>query len=237
MRPVTLLLAAAALLPLLAAPIELRADGDAREGARVFRACAACHSLEPGRHMSGPSLADMWERRAGTVEGFTRYSPALKSADVTWTVQTLDAWLADPRGFIPDNRMTFPGIRDAKARADLIAFLQEAGGGGAGSEDAPRAMGGDMMDMMSADVPSLKALSPEQHVVAITYCGDTYSVTTADGETVPFWERNLRFKTDSSADGPLKGRPALLPAGMMGDRASLIFAAPSEISAMIEATC
>ena len=74
-------------------------------------------------------------------------------------------------------------------------------------------------------------------MTAIRYCGDTYSVTTGGGETQQFWERNLRFKTDSSADGPLKGKPALMPAGMMGDRASVIFAEPSEISAFIEARC
>jgi cytochrome c len=90
---------------------------------------------------------------------------------------------------------------------------------------------------MSGDVPSLKQLEPNQQVTAIRYCGDTYNVTTANGETVPFWERNLRFKTDSSADGPEKGKPALLPAGMMGDRASVIFAEPSEISASIESKC
>ena len=90
---------------------------------------------------------------------------------------------------------------------------------------------------MSREVPSLKQMTPDQQVTAIRYCGDTYSVTTGTGETQQFWERNLRFKTDSSADGPPKGNPALLGAGMMGDRASVIFADPAEISAFIEAKC
>jgi cytochrome c len=226
-------------LTLLAAPILLliiasaRAEGDAQEGAKAFRACAACHSLAPGRQMTGPSLAGIWQRKAGTVAGFTRYSEALKSAPVTWDAKSLDAWLADPRAFIPNNRMKFPGIRDAKARADLIANLQQAGSGQAGTPEDE----GGMTGMMSGDVPSLKRLQPNQHVTAIRYCGDTYDVTTANGETVPFWERNLRFKTDSSADGPERGKPALLPAGMLGDRASVIFAEPSEISASIESKC
>jgi len=221
---------AAALLPLLAATA---ADaGDAQDGAKVFRGCAACHSLQPGRHMTGPSLAGLWERKAGTVEGFPRYSDALKSSGVTWNAQTLDAWLADPRAFIPNNRMTFPGLRDAKARADLIAYLQAASSGQAETQGS-----GMMGGMMSGEVPSLKQATPDQQVTSISYCGDTYSVKTARGETVQFWERNLRFKTDSSADGPPKGKPALLGAGMMGDRASVIFADPSEISAFIEAKC
>jgi cytochrome c len=67
--------------------------------------------------------------------------------------------------------------------------------------------------------------------------GDSYKVSTADGKTHDFWERNLRFKTDSSDDGPQKGAPAIVGAGMMGDRASVIFAAPEEISASIRQEC
>jgi cytochrome c len=52
-----------------------------------------------------------------------------------------------------------------------------------------------------------------------------------------FWERNLRFKTSSSKDGPQSGAPALVPAGMMADRADMIFAEPEEISKMIKARC
>jgi cytochrome c len=85
--------------------------------------------------------------------------------------------------------------------------------------------------------PSLKTLEPDKQVKAITYCHDTYRVTTADGKTRPFWERNLRFKTDSGKDGPEKGAPAIMPAGMMGDRADVIFGAPEEITKMIETKC
>jgi cytochrome c len=220
-------------LPILLLAAMAAGAAEAQEGAKFFpRACAACHSLQPGRHMTGPSLAGLWERKAGTAAGFPRYSEALKSSGVTWNAETLDAWLADPRAFIPNNRMTFPGIADAKARADLIAYLQATGSGQA---EAPG--NGMMGGMMSAEGPSLKQMTPDQQVTSISYCGDTYSVTMASGATEQFWERNLRFKTDSSADGPPKGTPALLGAGMMGDRASVIFADPAEISAFIQARC
>jgi cytochrome c len=68
-------------------------------------------------------------------------------------------------------------------------------------------------------------------------CGDTYRVTTAAGELPPFWEFNLRFKTDTTDTGPAKGRPAIMGAGMRGDRASVIFADPAEISAFIKKRC
>jgi cytochrome c len=62
-------------------------------------------------------------------------------------------------------------------------------------------------------------------------------VTTADGKTRKFWERNLRLKTDSSSDGPQKDSPALVPAGMMGDRADIIFADPAEIGQFVKKNC
>jgi hypothetical protein len=60
-------------------------------------------------------------------KGFTRYSPALAAAEVVWTEQSLDVWLADPQGVIPSNRMTFPDIADRQARADLIAYRRGRG--------------------------------------------------------------------------------------------------------------
>jgi cytochrome c len=222
-------------------PVE--AAGDPEAGQRVFRLCAACHTLEPGAHRTGPSLAGVLGRKAGTAAGFHRYSEALRSVDLVWREDTLDAFLADPQGFLPGNRMTFPGIQEQPARADLIAFLQTATAGGAQveAEGAPAEgrQGGMMGGMMGApgDLPDLKTLGPDQQVTAIRYCADTYHVTTAAGDALPFWEFNLRFKTDSSDKGPHPGQPVLLPASMMGDRAFVIFAAPAEISASIKSKC
>ena len=230
------LLALAVMLTVLPQKISY-ADGDAQAGARAFQACAACHSLIPGRHMTGPSLADIWNKQAGTVTGFPRYSPALKSSGIVWSFESLDAWLANPRAFIPKTRMTFPGIDDAKTRADIIAFLQTVGSGQMKAEGDATMSGGMMGGMMHGAEQSLKALAPAQQVVAISYCGDTYDVGTADGETLQFWEPNLRFKTDSSADGPAAAKPAIVPAGMLGDRASIIFATPAEISQLIKSEC
>ena len=85
--------------------------------------------------------------------------------------------------------------------------------------------------------PNLKALEPEQRVTALRYCGDTYAVTTEAGETHDYWEFNLRFKSDSSDEGPSPGKPALLRASMMGDRAFVVFAGPKEISPFIKNEC
>ena len=211
--------------------------GNAARGERMYRACVACHSLEPNRNMTGPSLAEIWNRKSGSLPSFPRYSPALKSAGIVWTDGTLDEWIKDPQHFIPGNTMTFPGMKDARQRADLLAYLKDATRPG----HAPKAaQGGNQMGgmMMGAGaVPNLKKLDPQDRVQSINHCGDTYKVATADGKVRDFWERNLRFKTDVTDDGPQKGAPALVGAGMMGDRADVIFAGPEEISGFISHRC
>jgi cytochrome c len=175
---------------------------------------------------------------AGSLPSFDRYSDALKSSGIIWDDRALDGWLTDPQRMVPDNEMPFEGINDSRVRADLLAFLKDATKPGAAPERAAQAQMKGMGGMMGGGSdPNLKNLEPAKRVKAITYCRDTYRVTTADGKTSAFWERNLRFKTDSSQDGPEKGAPAITPAGMMGDRASVIFAAPEEITKMIEQRC
>lgn len=219
------------------------AEGDPSRGQRDFRACAPCHSLQTDRNMTGPSLAGLWGRKAGSLPSFERYSDALKSSGIIWDDRTLDGWLADPQAMVPGNDMPFEGIKDSHARADLLAFLKEAAKPGAQQQTAQQGsmngMGGGMMGGMmgGGGDPDLKNPKPSMQVKAITYCHDTYRVTTADGKMRAFWERNLRLKTDSGKDGPHSGVPALVPAGMLGDRASVIFAAPEEISKTIEGRC
>jgi cytochrome c len=218
---------------LLLEPIMARAvEGDPANGARAFRACAACHSLAPGQHKTGPSLAGVIGRKAGTADGFRRYSPALTGADVVWDTVALDAWITDPQALIPGNRMAFRGLPDAQARADLVAYLAQAE-----HQTADAAQGGMMGMGGGDDVPNLKMLGPEHQVTAVRHCKDTYDVATADGNNEPYWERNLRFKTDGSELGPESGKPVIVGAGMMGDRASVIFAAPDEISPFITPGC
>src|SRR5215472_7544656 len=109
----------------LASPA-LAQQGDASRGERNFRVCAPCHSLEPDRNMTGPSLAGLWGRKAGSLPSFDRYSEALKSSGIIWEDRSLDGWLTDPDRMVPNNEMPFDGIKDAHIRADLIAFLKEA---------------------------------------------------------------------------------------------------------------
>jgi len=222
-------LALAGLGPALAAAAP--AVGDPQRGARLFQQCAACHSLEPGRHLTGPSLAGLWGRKAGTVQGFDRYSDALKSAGIVWNAQSLERWLHSPQRLVPGNSMPFPGIADPRARGDLVAYLQAVSEG-----KAPSTPGGGMM-MQGGPKEDLKRPAPQAEVVAIRYCRETYRVTTAAGKTLAFWEFNLRFKTDASAEGPRPGKPVLVASGMAGDRAFVVFASPEEMGKIIQRQC
>jgi cytochrome c len=209
--------------------------GDAMRGAQLFRDCAACHTLAPNQNMTGPSLAGIWGRKAGSLKSFERYSPALLTSNVVWDETTFDEWLKSPSDFIPNNHMTFPGISDARQRADLIAFLKKVSSGPTQAQAG--GAGGGMMGGMAPNFTDLKKVGLEQQVRSIRVCHDSYYVTTADGKIAEFWEHNLRFKTDSSGSGPLGGKPVMMPAGMMGDRASVFFAAPEEISPFIKRQC
>ena len=200
------------------------AAGDPKRGAQVFRQCMACHSVAAGEQMTGPSLAHIWNRKAGSVEGFLRYSDPMKRADVVWNEATLDQWLSNPAAFLPGTSMTFPGLKQSQARQDLIAYLKAVSVG-----KAPPAQRGGKLDLRKAP--------PEGQVTSIKHCGDTYTVDTADGRSQKVWEFNLRFKTDTSKLGPAPGKPVVVGAGMQGDRASIVFATPKEISESIKHAC
>jgi cytochrome c len=123
----------------------------------------------------------------------------MKHVDLAWTEATLDLWLRDPAGLIPDTTMRFPGLRDSKARQDVIAYLKSVSEGKA---PARVERGGMIMNMQPVK-EDLKKAPPQGQLTPISHCG----------------------------------KPVLVGAGMQGDRASVVFASPSEISTFIRAEC
>jgi cytochrome c len=225
-----------AALAIVAAGEAPAAEGDAKRGGEVYRACVACHSLESGVHLTGPSLAGLWGRTAGKADGFLRYSEGLKAADFAWEDITLNAWVADPSSMVPGTYMVFRGIEDERARADLIAFLEFAM-----APDGAKAVveqGLVPSEYVRGQQPDPLSDAPENvQVSAIRHCGDSYFVTTADGTETPFWEANIRLKVDSRATGPEPGEPVIVGAGMMGDRFSVIFSSVDELKRLVEEKC
>ena len=130
-----LLLACAAAAPASAADLEARlAAADPDRGEKVFRKCAACHTVEKGgRKKIGPNLWGIVGAPAGAREGF-RYSKAMTAFGGSWTPERLDAYLAKPRAVVKGGSMSFAGLKRDRDRADVIAFLN-------GMSDSPADFG------------------------------------------------------------------------------------------------
>lgn len=113
---------------LLTAGTQAYAAGDAVKGAKIFKRCAACHTVEKGgANKQGPNLHDLFGRKSGTLASYAdKYSPAMKAKGVVWSEATLDTYLADPKAFVPKNKMIFVGVKKPNERADVIAYLKQA---------------------------------------------------------------------------------------------------------------
>ncbi len=120
MRAQLLLIAAALMAPcaLAASPAQVKA------GEAVYGRCLACHSLQDDR--TGPHHCGLFGRRAGSVKGFD-YSDAMKRSRIVWDEKSLDRFLAAPMKMVPGTSMGYAGIGDRQERADLIAYLRDAG--------------------------------------------------------------------------------------------------------------
>jgi cytochrome c len=119
---IPVLATAASVCFLLAASSAAWAAGDATAGQQVFARCAACHSAKPGENKIGPSLAGIVGRKSGSEPGYN-YSPALKSANITWDEHTLDQFLANPTIDVHGTKM-FISVPNATDRENVIAYLQ-----------------------------------------------------------------------------------------------------------------
>ena len=96
---------------------------DAGAGQSSFnKICANCHTDRPNKNNIGPTLFGLIGRRSGSAPGFS-YSDAMKNAGVTWDESTLSRYLADPKAFIPGNKMPYAGVKKPDERQDIITYL------------------------------------------------------------------------------------------------------------------
>ncbi|MEB8388586.1 c-type cytochrome [Rhodobacteraceae bacterium KMM 6894] len=101
--------------------------GDAKEGAKIFSQCSGCHEIGQGaRDRIGPHLNGIFGRPAAAHDGFD-YSKSMARAGsdgLTWTVETLDAYIENPRALVSKTRMSFRGLDDPQDRVNLMAYLR-----------------------------------------------------------------------------------------------------------------
>ena len=100
--------------------------GDAAVGGAAFAQCKACHVVDPGVNLMGPSLHAVVGRIAGSVADF-RYSQPMKTSGIVWSEAKLFEYLESPRRVVPGTSMGFAGISDSQMRADIIAYLKANG--------------------------------------------------------------------------------------------------------------
>ena len=97
---------------------------DATKGAKVFKKCTSCHNAEAdGKNSTGPVLWNIVGREAATVADFD-YSPAMKSAGLTWNYAELDEYLTNPKAYVPKTKMAFIGVKKPADRAAVIEYLR-----------------------------------------------------------------------------------------------------------------
>ena len=103
----------------------LMAMGDLTHGEKVFKKCAACHSIvKGGKNNIGPALYNVVGRQIGVVDNY-KYSKALSGYGKKWTFEELNGYLIKPAKWIKGTKMAFAGLRKEKDRASVILYLNQ----------------------------------------------------------------------------------------------------------------
>jgi len=104
---------------------DIKVEGDVTNGKIVAeKQCVVCHSFEKGgKVVFGPNLFGSYGRAAGAVKDYA-YSKALAGSGLIWTDANLVEFLGDPQGFLPGTKAKFPGVKNAKDRADVVEYLK-----------------------------------------------------------------------------------------------------------------
>ena len=103
----------------------LMAMGDAVSGEKVFKKCAACHSINKGgKNKIGPSLYNVVGRKVGDISDY-KYSKALAAYEKEWTFEELNGFLIKPAKWVKGTKMAYAGLRKEKDRASVIKYLNK----------------------------------------------------------------------------------------------------------------
>jgi cytochrome c len=101
---------------------EVFAAADATAGEKVFGKCKTCHKID-GVNGTGPHLNGVVDRAKASVEGFGYSEALLAMAGDAWSPENMNAFLTNPKGYMPGTKMNFAGLAKVEDRANLIAYL------------------------------------------------------------------------------------------------------------------
>jgi cytochrome c len=103
----------------------IMALGDITSGEKIFKKCAACHSInKSGKNKIGPALYNVVGREVGGVDDY-KYSKALASYGKEWTFEELNGFLTKPSSYLKGTKMSYAGLRKEKDRASVIKYLNQ----------------------------------------------------------------------------------------------------------------
>ena len=103
----------------------LFASTSAADGAKVFKKCLACHSVEKGGpNKIGPNIFGVLNRRAGSISNY-KYSKAMLAYGKVWSFEEMNGFLTKPKDWIKGTKMSFIGLKNAKDRAAVILYMNE----------------------------------------------------------------------------------------------------------------
>ena len=109
----------------------IMAQGDIVSGEKIFKKCAACHSINKGgKNKIGPALYNVVGRTVGGVDDY-KYSKTLASYGKKWTFEELNGFLTKPSSYLKGTKMSYAGLRKEKDRASVIKYLNQ-------SSDSPK---------------------------------------------------------------------------------------------------
>ena len=95
-----------------------------QRGAKIYKRCRACHTLEDGgKNKVGPNLWGIYGAKTAAKEGYA-YSKAMKAADIIWDEETLDAYLKRPSKYMPGTKMSFIGLKNQEDRDAVQAYMK-----------------------------------------------------------------------------------------------------------------
>ena len=114
--------------PLFAGPAGAEDAADPELGEVLFDShCGICHAIDRPHTVFGPHLVDVFGREAGSVRTY-RYTFEMRTSDIVWDEETLDALIANPQSVVPGTNMYFRGVPDPADRAHIIAYLKQQSG-------------------------------------------------------------------------------------------------------------
>ena len=104
---------------------KIMALGDVVSGEKIFKKCAACHSINKGgKNKIGPALYNVVGRKVGGIDNY-KYSKTLASYDKEWTFEELNGFLTKPSSYLKGTKMSYAGLRKEKDRASVIKYLNQ----------------------------------------------------------------------------------------------------------------